>query len=544
MPDNEIPIGKRRPLYRAFEIFPAFLSYGAIVALVLLSIFRPTWAAFYMLFLTSLVFLRVLRMSSALFRAYRNLRHNRRINWHKWVHELDDAEKHYTKRLAQGGKKSALVRRHEEILRLIAAESWHYPKAQEIYHGVIIAAFDETYDIIAPTVDSVLASGVDTNKVVITLAYEERGGLAIKQTAERLQAKYKSKCRDFLIVMQPQDLPDEVIGKGPNITYAGHHVARYFDQAKIPADRVIITTLDSDNRPEHDYFDRVAYEFIASEDRDRCSFQPVSLFLNNVWDAPAPMRVVAAGNTFWSLASQMRPHLTRNFASHSQPLSALKAMDFWTKRSIVEDGHQFWRSYFFFDGNYRAVPVGVSIGQDIVQGPTLRASMKAQWKQLRRWFYGASDVAFVASNLFTRKRKAPFWKTLGHFFVLINEPLTLATYPVLIMFGGFIPLFLNRSVRVDLVVQQLPIIISTIQQIALVGILLLVVFSLLMLPARPKHRTNWKLVGFVAQWVLVPVVAIGYTSATAFYSQTRLALGLYMDKFDVTIKHRTKTRKK
>ncbi|MDR0979632.1 MAG: hypothetical protein LBM12_00530 [Candidatus Nomurabacteria bacterium] len=540
----EIPLGKRRPLYRIFEIFPAALSYGAIILLVILAIFVPSWAAIYMLLITSIVFIRVLRMGLNLVLAYRNLQHNRHINWHTWLHELDDADANYARRQADGGRKTALVRDHEETLRLLAAERNLYPRAKNVYHAVIIAAFDEGYDIIAPTIESVLNSGTDRDHIVIALAYEERGGEAIQQVAEKLQAKFQNKCHAFLTIMHPKDLPDEVVGKGPNITFAGHKVAAYFDQAQIPAEQVIITTLDSDNRPEKNYFDRVAYEFVIRPDRDRCSFQPVSLFLNNVWDAPAPMRVVAAGNTFWSLASQMRPHMTRNFASHSQPLSALKAMGFWTKRSIVEDGHQFWRSYFFFDGDYQAVPVGISIGQDIVQGPTLRASMKAQWKQLRRWFYGASDVAYVAANLFSRKRKAPFLKTLAHFFVLISEPLTLATYPLLIAFGGFVPLHLNRAARTDLLVQQLPFIVSTVQQFALVGLLLLVILSIRMLPAKPKHRTHWKLVGFIAQWVLVPVVAICYTSATAFYSQTRLALGRYMDKFDATVKFRTKSSKK
>ena len=34
----------------------------------------------------------------------------------------------------------------------------------------------------------------------------------------------------------------------------------------------------------------------------------------------------------------------------------------------------------------------------------------------------------------------------------------------------------------------------------------------------------------------MPVVAIVYQSAAAFYSQTRLMLGKYMEKFDVTRK--------
>jgi hypothetical protein len=34
----------------------------------------------------------------------------------------------------------------------------------------------------------------------------------------------------------------------------------------------------------------------------------------------------------------------------------------------------------------------------------------------------------------------------------------------------------------------------------------------------------------------MPITSIGYGSAAAFYSQTRLLLGKYLDKFDVTEK--------
>jgi len=37
----ELPLGKRTKLYRFFEILPAFISYGMIIAFILLSIFWP-----------------------------------------------------------------------------------------------------------------------------------------------------------------------------------------------------------------------------------------------------------------------------------------------------------------------------------------------------------------------------------------------------------------------------------------------------------------------------------------------------------------------
>ncbi len=94
----------------------------------------------------------------------------------------------------------------------------------------------------------------------------------------------------------------------------------------------------------------------------------------------------------------MRPHILKNFASHSQPLAALEGMDFWSTRTIVEDGHQYWRSLFYFEGKYSVVPIRVPIYQDAVIGDTLGETLKAQFIQLRRWDYGASDVAYVGAT--------------------------------------------------------------------------------------------------------------------------------------------------
>ena len=40
----------------------------------------------------------------------------------------------------------------------------------------------------------------------------------------------------------------------------------------------------------------------------------------------------------------------------------------------------------------------------------------------------------------------------------------------------------------------------------------------------------------LAQWALMPITSIAYSSFSALYSQGRLLAGHYMDKFDVTEK--------
>ena len=45
----EIPTGKRKPLYRFFEILPALLSYGMIILLIVLSSISSVLGAVYLL---------------------------------------------------------------------------------------------------------------------------------------------------------------------------------------------------------------------------------------------------------------------------------------------------------------------------------------------------------------------------------------------------------------------------------------------------------------------------------------------------------------
>src|SRR5690606_23472144 len=189
--------------------------------------------------------------------------------------------------------------------------------------------------------------------------------------------KYGSKFKHAMSVKHPLN-PNEVRGKGGNITYAARELERYIKQQGIDPSKVMVTTLDSDNRPHKSYFTAVSYLFAATPEPKKASYQPVPMFTNNIWDAPAPMRVIATGNSFWNLVLSLRPHMLRNFSSHSQPMDALIATDYWSTRTIVEDGHQFWRSYFRFDGDYEVYPVYLPIYQDAVLAKTLKKTLRVQ----------------------------------------------------------------------------------------------------------------------------------------------------------------------
>lgn len=535
--DIEIPLGKRTFKYRFFEILPAFLSFGAIILMFLLSFFSPFLASLYLLTIITTLFVKAIGIAYRMITGHFQIEKAQKVDWNKRLEDLENAEKSLGILKNQRNNEYEF-KNHLRNLSDIIKNPANFPSPSKVKNAVIIAAYNESYEVIQPTIQSVLASNYNAKNLLIFLAYEERGGEEIEKTAIRLKKEFSESFGAFEIVKHPKNLPNEVVGKGGNITFAGRALQKYCENNEIPFENVLVTTLDSDNKPHKEYFACATYSFIVHEDRKKLSFQPVSLFLNNIWDVPAPMRVVATGNSFWNIVSTMRPHLLRNFASHSQPLDALVEMDFWSTRTIVEDGHQFWRSYFHFGGDYYVVPIRVPIYQDAVLSETLPKTLKAQFIQLRRWMYGASDIPYVANLYFSKNRNVPIVDGLMKLIRLIDGHVTAVFQSPMAAFGGWVPLIVYAASSRSVIVHQLPNVISTLQQIATIGIFITILISLKMLPPRPERYKKRRSFWMVAQWVYMPVTSICYNAAAAAYSQTRLALGKYLDKFDVTEKGR------
>lgn len=534
--DLEIPLGKRSPKYRFLEMLPALVSYGAIILLVVLSLIQPVWAAVYLLVIILSMLVKVVGISYHMVVGRSKMDKASKIDWSQRLADLEDPNSSYA---AQHGLESDEVgfSQHLENLRLVAAaEQGYFPKPSELYNALIVPAYNEPFDVINSSIESVLKTTYDHQRLIVVFAYEERGGADIKKTAAKLEKRYKNAFHSFHAVEHPKGIPNEVIGKGGNITYAGRWLKGYLEEQNIAFSDVIVTTMDCDNKPHPTYFDYLTYEYIVREDRKHLSYQPICLFTNNIWDVPAPMRVIATGNSFWNIISSMRPHMLRNFASHAQPMDALVEMDFWSVRTIVEDGHQYWRSYFYFNGNYEVIPLHVPIYQDAVLAGTYRKTLKAQFVQLRRWAYGASDVAYVGSRVFSGSRTVPFWAGFTRFVRLLDGHVTLACVSWLVAFGGWVPLLISTDAARTMAVHQLPDTISILQRVAMIGIVIAVLTSLKLLPPRPERYKRTRNVWVVLQWVLMPVTAIVYNSMAAFTAQTKLLFGRYSAKFDVTEK--------
>lgn len=532
----ELPLGRRSFWYRFWEILPAILSLLLITLPIILSLINPIYAAVFVLLFVVNYVVRAAAMAGRVLQGHNTMKQAQIINWQERLEEVGDPETSIAHYKQRHHKTRWHEREHYRNLQRIAADNESRPAPSEITNVVIIATYNESKEVLEPTVEAVANNTFPSKQTALVIAYEQRGPKGTRKLANDLAKKYNKTFKAAFAVEHPKDLPREVVGKGGNITYAAREAKKWIEKQQINKENVIITTLDADNRPHREYFSYVTYEFVVNDKRHRCSYQPIALFLNNIWDVPAPMRILATGNSFWNMINSLRPHMLRNFASHSQSLISLEETDFWSTRTIVEDGHQFWRSFFAFRGDYQVIPIYVPIYQDAVLAEGYKKTLKAQFIQLRRWAYGVSDVPYVATRIFIKHREVPFWRGLASLWRLVDGHVSWAATPILLAFSAWTPLFISPVAVQSIAAQELPQFISFVMTVALIGLFTNIFLSMKMLPPRPQRYKRRRTFLMVLQWVMMPVVSIVYGSSAAIYSQIRLASGRYLDKFDATEK--------
>ncbi|MBX4201680.1 glycosyltransferase family 2 protein [Candidatus Saccharibacteria bacterium] len=502
--------------YRLFEILPALATYFILALPIILAIISPKLAAYFLVAYLLLWFIRAIGLDIRSLQGWRTMKQHMALQWRKLLVDLEALEVNTKDAPAWHTRNVERVARNIPHSRI---------KPSEVYHAVIIAFYNESRDIVEPTVKSVLATDFDHKKIILILAYEERGGPEIEKLANDLVKEYGDNFYHAVAYKHPGNIKGEVMGKGGNVTYAGRRLQTYLEEAKIDPLHVLVTTLDSDNRPDKQYFGALTYTYASTEEPKYASYQPVTMYTNNIWDAPAPMRVIATGNSFWNIVLSLRQHLLRNFSAHAQPMAALIDTDFWSVRTIVEDGHQYWRTWFRYDSKYDVYPIFVPIYQDAVLTHSYKKTLKMQFVQVRRWAWGVSDIAYFANQAFFKINEIPLHKRLSKFGRLIEGHLSWSTAPLILLLAAYPSFFLHPQ---SYIANQLPQVASQLQRIAMVGIFVSLFLSMRMLPPKPerykRHRTIW----MVVQWVYLPITSIIYSSFAAIYSQTRLMTGRYL----------------
>jgi len=495
---------KDKKLIRFFEILPGALSWGTIIILFFFALFSPKYLAIFMIFFIVLWLVRVIFMSYRLIHGYVLHSREMKIDWNSLLEKLPPKD------------------------------SW-----RKIYHIVLVPTYKEDIDIIRGSIDSVHNADYPKDRIIYVLATEERDKENVRGYVEILKRESKNKFLNFLVTEHPDNLPDEIKGKGPNITYAMKEILPTIEKMKIPFKDIIVTNMDTDNIMDRKYLSCLTYKYLTTPDVMHKSFQPLPMYFNNIWDVPMPMRLIGMGSSAWQIIVSSRISRLRNFSSHAQSLEALVAIDFWAKDTIVEDGHQFWRSYFKFQGNHQAVPIFVPIYQDAILGSNIFMTIKEQYLQKKRWSWGVSDIPYVFFHAI-KDKQIHWFDRLANSLILLESHWSWATISLILALYTWIPLLVHPDFGNSVLAFNFRHIYTYIVAAAYIGMITtLVISTLLVLPRRKGRSSNMRIFW---DWVLTPFVMpitnIFFSSIPALDSQTRLMLGWKPKVFRVTIKVR------
>ncbi len=490
-----------RIIYRALEIMPGVLAWSTIIGLVILSAYVPSFVAIFIILFDVYWFVKILFLSFHLRSGYSRMKKNLKIDWWGKLKENSDWE--------------------------------------EYWHLVILPMYKEPLDVVRPTFLALADSKYDKQKMIVVLALEERGGEEPKKTAEILKEEFAGEFFKMLVTHHPKDIPGELAGKGSNEVWAVKRAKEeIIDPLNLPYEKIIVSVFDVDTNVWNQYFALLTKKYIEHPNPERASFQPIPIFTNNIWEAPALARVVSFSSSFWITMQQERPERQVTFSSHSMCFKTLAEVGFWQGNIVSEDSRIFWQCFNFFDGNYETVSLFAPVYMDAAVGKTFWESMKALYKQQRRWAWGTENMVFVLFAFFKNKNLSLLQK-LRHGFNLIEGYYSWATNAIIIFLMGWLPVLLGgMDFNVTVLSYNLPRITRVIMTLAMVGLISSAVISMNLLPPRPPRYGKGKYFWMVVQWALVPFTTVIFGSIPALDAQTRLMLGKYMG-FWVTPKSRS-----
>lgn len=499
---SDLSDSKERFLYRFFEILPGALAWATLALIVAMSFAWPVAASIFIIIFDIYWLIKTVYLSLHLNQSFRKMKQNMAINWLQKLKQIPI----------------------EARPQLAGAKSW-----LDIYHLIVIPRYKENKEIVRSNLESLLHSDYPKNKMIVVLAQEEMAGQDLNEAGKELEKEYGHYFFKFLLTEHPSSLPGELAGKGANAAFAAIQAKKEIvDPLSIPYSRIIVSNFDVDTMVPAQFLACLTWHYLTAEKPLRSSFQPVPLFTNNIWEAPAFARVFAFSTTFWQMIQQARPEQLVTFSSQSISFQALADVDFWQNNMVSEDSRIFWQCLLHYDGDWRTVPLHYPVYMDANVAPSFWQTVKNQYRQIRRWHYGVENNSYFMFG-FWKNKKIP--GSLKRYFnwTMGEKTHSSATNALIIFLLGWLPILLGGVAFNQTVLSlNLPYLTRNIMFLAMLGLISSAIISVIFLPPRPPVYGRFKWVWMILQWLLFPINFIFFGAIPALDAQTRLMLGKYM----------------
>ncbi len=480
---------------RLWEIIPGALDWSILIGTLALALASPAAAIILVIIFDIYWFLRVLYFVIHLLSAYHHYRLGLKTNF-----------------------------------TAILKEQAH---RDQIYHLIMLPTFKEEILIIRESLQAIIASKYHHSKLLVVIGGEELDKESFREIQTALSQEFDSQFLKLIFTIHPANLPGEIPGKGSNLKFMGESMVPIINSLQIDESKIIVSAFDVDTLIHPEYLAALTYNFLTVEKPLRSSYQPVTIFANNLWSAPAPVRIAAFGTTFWLFSEMVRPERMWSFSSHSMPWQMLLDVGFWEPDLVSEDSRIFMQAFLHYDGDYKVTPIFLPAAMDTVVGKNWWDSLKALYLQQRRWAWGVEHIPYMITE-FKKHPKISWWHKSKYLFNHFEGMLSWACVPFIIFVLGYLPFLLVHGRTGNLFVNS-PYTLEWLMRGSMIGILVTGVLSFAFIPPRPKSVKGWAWVTMFFQWLLLPITSVLFGALPALHAHTRLMFGKYLG-FNVTPK--------
>ncbi len=398
-----------------------------------------------------------------------------------------------------------------------------------IRHVVLIPNYKESVEKLRDTL-RVMSEAHGAKSAVIPVLAMEDADVDSRDKAATLVEEFSGKFADLLVTFHPNNLPGEVRGKSSNQAWAARCAGDELVGRKgLNIDLLTISSCDADTLFPAQYFECLTFKFATDPNRYRRFWQAPIFFYNNIWQVPAPLRVPNAlqGMVHLSRLSRQRRVLFSQ-STYSLSMRLARDVDYWDADVIPEDWHMFLKCFYNKGGGVEVEPIYLPIGNDGALAHGVKATIVNQYLQVRRWAWGAVDIAYAARESVKRKEIPLLKRVLRGWYVLENH-VTWSTQWFYITLGGNIPWLLKHTMGMEIMPDWFTTWPRVILTPCLGAYVVIIVVDSMLRPAPPTRLSLAGKAKTLVHWLFLPVTSFVFSALPALDSQIRLMLGKRME---------------
>lgn len=405
-----------------------------------------------------------------------------------------------------------------------AKELAHFEK---IYHLIIIPNFQERTEKLRKTLSYLSHQTFPHQRLLVVLAMEER--------EKDVEIKTKILVKEFgkkfggLYITFHKDMEDEVRGKSSNQRYAIEWVQKYvLSKKRIDKDFLTISSVDADSLFDHQYFAYLSYVFLKDTNPYRRFWQSATVYHNNIWQVPAPIRILSIIGSVWRTGVLIRHERLIPNATYSTSFKLLKQVGFWDKDVIPEDYRIFFKAFYKTGGEIEVVPIFLKTSMDAAQSTGFWKSLKNKYEQEKRWAWGVSDDPLFIKWWLTVP-KISFWKKTNYLLRVLMDHFLWPVNWFIITIAANVISFVNPQFTRTTLGYNLPRLSGVILTSCLLALMAIIIIDQRQRRASqgPSSKLRELLVPF--EFVMIPIASFFLSTLPGLVAHTRLMLGKRMD---------------